>query len=136
MLDETHPLFLGVYEGAIGNESTRAYVEGSDCLLILGANLSDATLGINTARLDPARTISATAERLSVRRHDYHGIRFVDFVNGIGRALPSRARPALVERPPRPAWVADADAPITIARLFQRLNDFHRPRHGRRRRRG
>ena len=123
VLDETHPLFLGVYEGAIGNESTRAYVEGSDCLLILGANLSDATLGINTARLDPARTISATAERLSVRRHDYHGIRFVDFVNGIGRALPSRARPALVERPPRPAWVADADAPITIARLFQRLND-------------
>jgi TPP-dependent 2-oxoacid decarboxylase len=63
VLDATHPLFLGVYEGAIGNESTRAYVEQSDCLLILGANLSDATLGIDTARLDPAMTISASADR-------------------------------------------------------------------------
>jgi indolepyruvate decarboxylase len=37
VIDETHPLFLGVYEGALGNESTRRYVEESDCLLILGA---------------------------------------------------------------------------------------------------
>jgi indolepyruvate decarboxylase len=123
VLDETHPLFLGVYEGALGNESTRAYVEGSDCLLILGANLSDATLGIDTARLDPARTISATAQGVSIRRHDYHDIRFVDFVKAVGRTLPARPRAAVVDHPARPAWVAEPRAPITIARLFQRLNE-------------
>ena len=124
VLDETHPLFLGVYEGAIGNESTRAYVEQSDCLLILGANLSDATLGIDTARLDPARTISASADRLSVRRHDFHDVRFIDFVNGLARILPARRRPAVVEHPARPEWVADPEAALTVARLFERLNHF------------
>ena len=100
VIDETHPLFLGVYEGAIGNETTRRYVEESDCLLILGANLSDATLGINTARLDPARTISVTVDRLAVRRHDYHDVRFVDFVDGLAAAIAPRDRPDIVIPPP------------------------------------
>jgi indolepyruvate decarboxylase len=122
VIDEMHPLFLGVYEGALGNESTRRYVEESDCLLILGANLSDATLGINTARLDPARTISVSSERLAVRRHDYHDVRFVDFVAALPDAIGPRTPPAIVN-PDRPAaWVAEPDAPITIARLFQCLN--------------
>jgi indolepyruvate decarboxylase len=124
VIDEMHPLFLGVYEGALGNESTRRHVEDSDCLLILGANLSDATLGINTARLDPARTISVSSDRLAVRRHDYHDVRFVDFVAGLVDAVAPRSRPAIVG-PTRPsAWTADPSARVTIARLFQCLNGF------------
>ena len=122
VIDETHPLFLGVYEGALGNESTRRFVEESDCLLVLGANLSDATLGINTARLDPATSISVSASRLTVRRHHYQDVRFVDFVNGLAGAISPRPRPH-IENPPRPAaWLADRQVPITIARLFQCLN--------------
>lgn len=127
VLNETHPLFLGVYEGALGHESTRRYVEQSDCLLILGANLSDATLGINTARLDPAVTISSNSLETWVHRHTYPGVGLVDFVDGLLDVLPQRSGQA-VPHPPRPdAWVADMDAPITTRRLFQCLNDFIDP---------
>jgi len=127
VVDETHPLFVGVYEGAIGHETTRRYVEDSDCLLILGANLSDATLGINTARLDPVVTIASSSSQTWVHRHTYPEVTLIDFVNGLAQALPSRPRPA-IQNPPRPAaWRPDSAQQVTVGRLFQCLNDFIGP---------
>ena len=37
VLSENHPMYLGVYEGAIGHQNVRQYVEQSDCVLILGS---------------------------------------------------------------------------------------------------
>jgi indolepyruvate decarboxylase len=56
---EQHPLYLGVYEGAMGRDDVREYVEQSDCVLLLGAFMTDINLGVFTARLDPAKSISA-----------------------------------------------------------------------------
>ena len=36
VLSELHPNYIGIYEGAMGNEYTRQYVESSDCLILLG----------------------------------------------------------------------------------------------------
>src|SRR5438876_11796164 len=57
-----HPFYLGVYEGAMGRDEVRRYVEDSDCVIMLGAFMTDINLGIYTARLDPARSIYATSE--------------------------------------------------------------------------
>jgi TPP-dependent 2-oxoacid decarboxylase len=35
VISEDHPLYLGVYEGAMGHESVRQYVESSDCLILV-----------------------------------------------------------------------------------------------------
>ena len=124
VLDETHPLYLGVYEGALGHETTRRYVEHSDCLLILGANLSDVTLGINTARLDPEVMIRSSAAETWVHRHLYPDVTLVDFVAGLSATLPARAG-TVVENPPRPgAWVPVPGSPVTIERLILCLNAF------------
>ena len=69
VMSEQHPLCLGVYEGAMGRDDVRAYVESSDCVIMLGTFMTDINLGIYTARLDPARSISATSEKLSIRYH-------------------------------------------------------------------
>jgi len=127
VVDETHPLFLGVYEGAIGHETTRRYVEESDCLIILGATLSDATLGINTARLDPALTIASSSSQTWVHRHMYPQVTLVDFVKGLARALPSRARPVIANPARPPAWQPEPAEPVTVGRLFQCLNAFISP---------
>ena len=124
VLDETHPLYVGVYEGALGHETTRRYVERSDCLVILGANLSDVTLGIDTAHLDPEVTIRSNAVETWVHRHLYPDVTLVDFVAGLSATLPARAGTA-VENPPRPeAWVPVPGSPVTIVRLIQCLNAF------------
>jgi len=70
-IPEGHDSFLGVYAGALGRDDVRAYVEGSDCLIMLGTLLTDTNLGIYTARLDPARCIHATRERLAIGLHTF-----------------------------------------------------------------
>ena len=53
VISERHPLYLGIYEGAMGRDEVRRYVESADCLIMLGCFMSDINLGIFTAHLDP-----------------------------------------------------------------------------------
>lgn len=126
VIGEQHSLYLGIYEGAMGREEVRRYVESSDCVIMLGVFMTDINLGIYTARLDPARSILATSEKLSIGYHNYENVCFQDFVNGLLRA---KWRPRKATRIPRPPRLADLPAPrgktpITIKRLFARLNSF------------
>jgi indolepyruvate decarboxylase len=124
VIAESHPLFAGVYEGAMGRSEVTECVESADCLLMLGCFLTDINLGIFTAKLDPSRCINATSEDLRIRHHHYSDVRLDDFI----RELSARGlKPAKTPVPARPdplkaPWVAAPDAPVTTARLFARLN--------------
>ena len=125
VIGEEHPLYLGIYEGAMGRDDVRQYVEASDCLIMLGTFMTDINLGIYTARLDPARSISATSEKLSIRYHSYEDVRFKDFMRGL---LAGRLRRRKRGKFPHPAPITNDRAPrskkLTVKRLFQRLNAF------------
>ena len=128
VLGEQHPLYLGLYEGAMGVDPVRDYVESSDCVLMLGAFMTDINLGIYTARLDPARAISITSERLSIRYHNFENVGFQDFLQGLADAAASgglRRREFQLPCPDDPPQMrSDPLAPLTVTRLFQRLNDY------------
>lgn len=126
VIGEQHPFYMGVYEGAMGREDVRRYVESSDCVILLGAFLTDINLGVFTARLDPARSIYATSEKLSIRYHNYEDVRFQDFLQGLLRAKLRPRRPGRWPRPAKlsPAKPASASAPLTVRRLFECLNGF------------
>lgn len=128
VIGEQHPFYLGIYEGAMGREDVRRYVESSDCVIMMGAFMTDINLGIYTAHLDPARSISATSEKLSIRHRHYENVRFKDFVRGLLRAkLRHRAARRIPRPPPMPARPAvPSRSPITIQELFQGLNVFLR----------
>ena len=126
VVGEQHPFYIGVYEGALGRDDVRRYVEGSDCVIMLGAFLTDINLGIYTAQLDPVRTIYANSEKLSLHYHTYENVRFKDFMRGLLRLkLRHRALGKIPKPPPLGEFRAKRGAvKITIKRLFQRLNDF------------
>ncbi|HUK83684.1 MAG TPA: thiamine pyrophosphate-dependent enzyme [Verrucomicrobiae bacterium] len=126
VIGEQHPFYLGVYEGAMGRDDVRQYVESSDCVILLGAFMTDINLGVYTARLDPARSIYATSEKLSIRYHSYEEVRFKDFVRGLLAAkLRRRELKSAPRAEPLPAFVAvRGKNKITVKRLFQRLNSF------------
>ena len=126
VVGERHPFYLGVYEGALGRDDVRRYVEGSDCVIMLGAYLTDITLGIFTAQLDPQRTIYANSEKLSIRYHTYENVRFKDFMRGLLAAPLRRRKPGKIPVPPAAGTfrARPGETKITIKRLFQRLNDF------------
>ncbi|MGI9429694.1 MAG: alpha-keto acid decarboxylase family protein [Bythopirellula sp.] len=122
---ETHPLYIGLYEGALGPEAVTEYVEASDCVVMLGTFMTDINLGIYTAKLDVADCVYATSEELRIRHHHYHGVRLEDFLAGL-------VTRGLKPRSPVPAGLTDwkkepfqlqSDAPISISRMIDRLDE-------------
>jgi indolepyruvate decarboxylase len=125
VVSETHPQYMGLYEGAMGREDVTKYVEASDCVVMLGTFMTDINLGIFTAELDLGDCVYVTSEECRVRYHHYHDVELGDFV----RALTARRpRP---KSPPPPAPTTVSKEPfelrpqdrITVTRLFDRLDE-------------
>jgi indolepyruvate decarboxylase len=125
VVPEKHPLYIGLYEGAMGHAEVTEYVEDSDCVLLLGAFMSDINLGIFTARLDPAKCIYVTSEQLRIRHHHYHSVGLGDFLELLIARQPKTAKREIPEnlRPKPTEFRLDPDAPLRIARMIARINE-------------
>ena len=86
VVSERHPLFIGLYGGAIGNADVTEFVEDSDLVLMLGAFLSDINLGVYSAKLDPDRCVYATSEELRISHHHYRHVGLEEYVEGLNAA--------------------------------------------------
>jgi len=125
VISEVHPLYIGLYEGAMGRAEVSRFVEDSDCVILLGTMLTDVNLGIFTAKLDLAQSILATSEELRISHHHFHHVLLEDFIKGLAAARP-QARPQSL--PPGPAaargpFQLAPDQPITTTRLVRRLDE-------------
>ena len=124
VIPEIHPLYVGLYEGAMGREEVTQFVEDSDCVILLGTFMTDINLGIFTANLDPGKCIYATSEQLRIRHHHFHNVQLGDFIRELSATRP---HPPRREVPPNPSMAAGAfelhpDEPIAISRVIARLN--------------
>ncbi|MEX0675516.1 MAG: thiamine pyrophosphate-dependent enzyme [Pirellulales bacterium] len=125
IIPETHPLFVGLYEGAMGNDVVTRFVEESDCLLLLGTFMTDINLGIYTANLDPARCIYATSEQLRIRHHHYHNVLLPDFMRELAarRPHPPRRKIPQVQSLATEKFVLKPGEAIRVSRMIARLNE-------------
>jgi len=131
VIGETHPLCVGIYEGAMGRAEVTEFVEQSDCVLVLGAFMTDINLGIYTANLDLTRCIYATSEQLRIHHHHYQGVLLRDFLTALSQRKPQptvREIPAVLQREPEP-FVLRPKEPIAISRLVALLNERLDGRH-------
>ena len=123
VVSEKHPLYLGIYEGAMGRQAVTEYVESSDCVILLGAFMTDINLGIFTAHLDPKLCISATSEELRIGHHHFHDVMFSDFLTGLTELpLKPKKKTSLPKRESHPVAKRPAHEPVTIASLFEHIN--------------
>lgn len=124
VVPEKHPLYVGLYEGAMGRAEVTQFVEDSDCVLLLGAFMTDLNLGIFTAQLDPARCIYVTSEQLRIRHHHYHQVPLGQFLDELGQrpiTVVRREIPAAL-RPQQAEFTLAPEEPLTIRRLIARLD--------------
>ncbi len=129
VVSERHPLFLGLYEGGIGDQRVTEFVEQSDLVLLLGAFMSDINLGIYSAKLDPNRCVYATSESLRISHHHYHNVDLKTFLIGLNsaelpkakRAIPKSLREAKSESSDVPP---DVDQKLRTSRMMNRLNEL------------
>jgi TPP-dependent 2-oxoacid decarboxylase len=122
---ENHPLYLGVYGGAMSSdEHVRKYVESADLVLMLGTFITDMSMGFYTAKLDRGRTVSATTERVSVQYHRYDSIQFRDFLEALAtaRMQPKRFRHPNPHALPEPLKNAERSDALTMVDVFRILS--------------
>ncbi|MCX7405559.1 MAG: thiamine pyrophosphate-binding protein [Planctomycetia bacterium] len=125
VISEVHPLYIGLYEGAMGRQEVTQFVEESDCLILLGTILTDIDLGIFTAKIEAHNSIFASSDELRISHHHFHNVLFADFLRALVAAKPQAAKRTL---PPGPAAAAGPftlvpAAAITTTRLVRRLDE-------------
>lgn len=85
--------------------------------------MRDVNLGGFTARLDPAKSISATSEKLRIRHHHFHDVVFTDFMNALATAkVKSKRQAPNITHPEILPWKAETKTTITMKRLFEKIN--------------
>jgi indolepyruvate decarboxylase len=108
----------------MGRDNVRDYVEKSDCIILLGAMLTDMNLGIYTAQIDRRFSIYAAKDRVAVGLHAYEGVTMEDFVRGLAAHGWKKRTPPPFEHPEHPGPYVATAAPMTVAALFRQVNAF------------
>ncbi len=133
VISEFHPLFIGIYQGAMGAPEVTNFVDECDCMIGLGALLTDTNTGIFTAKLDQARQIWASNHSLKIGHHHYPHVTFRDFLNGLANMhLSLRFRgeyPACIDRLPHHYHPAGKAKKMSVHRLFDSLQHHLKPEH-------
>jgi TPP-dependent 2-oxoacid decarboxylase len=127
-VSEMHPQFIGNYIGALSREYVRERIEDADCLLCLGAIMSDMNLGAYTAKLDDNKIINANSEKVKIKHHFYQPVYLGDFIDGLIKNLDYRAAETLNIKPSSVSlsqiFTPQAEAKLTNARFYERVNHF------------
>ncbi len=125
VIRETHPLYVGIYEGAMGRAEVTQFVEESDCVLLLGTFMTDINLGIYTANLDLTKCIYSTSEQLQISHHFYHGLPLSEFLPALIASHPTpRIRdipPVLLDRH-QVKFVPEVNRPLQVSRMMPIIN--------------
>jgi TPP-dependent 2-oxoacid decarboxylase len=127
-ISEMHPQFIGNYVGALSREYVRQRIETADCVLCLGAIMSDMNLGVYTAKLDDRKLINANSEKVKIKHHFYQPVYLGDFIDGLIANLQKKDYETLEINPASHllsrSFVPQADDKITNLRFYERINHF------------
>lgn len=130
VLSEHHPQFLGLFEGDRSRPYIRDRVEAADCILHLGALMTDFNTGGFTTHLDDAKTISSNMRAVKIRHHYYENVHLHDFALGLAGRLTRRdpsplelecAANSCVHRS-TVSYQPEAERPLTVKRFFDRVS--------------
>jgi TPP-dependent 2-oxoacid decarboxylase len=132
LLSEQNPLYIGLFQGDRSRDYVRNRVDSADCILQLGAILTDLNSGSFTTNLDDEKTISANIHMVKIKHHFYENIYLGDFILELTKALSHRDEDTLdiecggdgcVHRATDP-YEANALQPLTTKRFFDRMSHF------------
>ena len=124
---ESHPQFLGVYMGKMGDPEVIKYIEDSDCTIILGALMTDTDTG--TMQFNISKTIYASSDEFCIKHHYFKDIDLGEFIYRLAQELKSEKKenlliPKTENNSKDEEYIAQSETPTTIKRFFERLNSF------------
>jgi indolepyruvate decarboxylase len=125
VLDETHPSYVGMYDGALMQPEVRAFVEEADAVLAIGTLMTDFNTGAFTSRLDPAKTISVGQHRVRAGEKTFFNVELGDLLKSLTARLSRREWPKIAAKTLGKA-TGEGEDRIDAAALYPRLAGFLR----------
>ncbi|KAG0269614.1 hypothetical protein DFQ27_002835 [Actinomortierella ambigua] len=127
VLDETHPNYIGMYDGQLLDQEVTNFVEGCDCVLGIGCLLTDFNSGGFTAKLDNTKGIHITLNSVRVGSACYNDIRMEDVLTELAKRIPHKTvKHPKIKRLVLPTDL-DLNGPITVDYLYPRWQQMLRP---------
>jgi indolepyruvate decarboxylase len=125
-LDEQQPAYAGIYNGKLMNEEVREFVEGADCVVSVGAPLTDFNTGAFTSHLDPAKTITISHHRTAAGGKVFSSVEMIDILTELTQRLPRRQWKTMKPAPIGPV-IGGGQDPISAEALYPRWEKFLKP---------
>jgi TPP-dependent 2-oxoacid decarboxylase len=122
---ETNPLYIGVYSGAISEPACLDYINNSDCVILMGAFISDVLLGFYSSKLERESTIVISKDKMQVGLHSYEYVEFKDVVE---RLVTAKIKHRVEFKNPNPVKLheplkkSEMDDAIDVESLFRILS--------------
>jgi indolepyruvate decarboxylase len=123
VLDERHPSYVGIYDGALMNEDVRQFVEGCDLVIDIGSPMTDFNSGAFTSKLDPEKTIVIGHHRTQVGGKTYHGVEMHHILLALAK-LPLKRQWRSIAPASLGPVMGEGDDPIDSASLYPRWERF------------
>lgn len=125
IINESHPQYLGIYNGALSCHGVQARVENSDCILSFGTLLSDFNTGGFTAQLKASSTIEIHSDQVQIKHAVYKNIYFNAVLPALIKQLCEyHYSGEKVQRNAVPVPTKAQNQPITQAWLWPRIGQF------------
>lgn len=128
VVNEHHPLALGVYAGSISSDAIRSVVEKSDCVIQLGVMQTDMNMGFQPFQCHQSHVITANTGVVRIRRSTYENVLFNDFAGQLLKSKPKVQRQtAILPKSKIEPFIPAENTPVTAGRLFDKINSILSP---------
>ncbi len=125
MINESHPGFIGFYNGDYSTPGVQERVENSDCILSFGTVLSDFNTGGFTCRIDANATIEIHSNYVKVRRSIYPDVYFNAVIPALAEELKGYHFTGKILNPIRKSY-QPTDKKITQQRFWDNMANYFR----------
>jgi indolepyruvate decarboxylase len=128
-VSETHPLALGVYASEGSPEHVRQIVEKSDCVMVLGAALSDTCGRVPVHFKRGCPEITCAVGQMRVKNHLYNRVVFVDLMRALCKKEITNKKNGnnWSKKFEHDDFKPENGAKITSKRLFDKINSILTP---------
>ncbi len=122
---------LGAYLGAAGSTTAKRYIEGADCLLMLGVILSDTNFGVSGRNIDLRAAIQALDRDVSFQHHHYPELPLEALIDALSEiAAPLGGTAPDIPVPDYAKGLPADDTPLEPSHIATAVNDLFAA-HGR-----
>jgi indolepyruvate decarboxylase len=123
VIDENHPLFIGVYQGILSKSEIKNFIKTCDAGLVLGVLESDVNTGFFTDSIDGTNKIIVNPCMVKIGHHVYPDVFMKDFIKGLSqiklrKSFKGGVRSSSIKKK---SFKAKKNARITTSKLFECL---------------